>query len=253
MALVLASVMALGSLVGTVGLAFKDQNNEVEPASDVPDALSARISTLGVIPWYARSFRTRRHELTCREPNCVRGARAYVVRAPEDPVVYLSTQAMMRTGYPIEYPVATVLVVSGAHSKYLLDVADTQRGGLRPLILANNALRNMGQSWATAESSGTEGRNITGNYAHSFVISNETDHIVLFGTQAYDSSPSGSPSFHRLVPGSKTLVWPDGPYYGNANRRWLAASLDPTFVYDQCASIAEALMYEILAPEAPTV
>ena len=253
MAIALASIMALGSLVGTIGLAVKDQANETEPGSDIPAALAARVSTLGPIPWYARAFRTRRHELICREPNCVRGTRAYVVRATDTPVLYLSTQAMMRTGYPVEYPVATVLVVSGGSNKYLLDVADAQRGGLRPLILANNALRNMGQTWASSEASATEGRNITGNYAHTFVISNETDNVLLFGTEAYDSSPSGSPTFHRLVPGSKTLMWPDGPYYGRSNRRWLAATLDPTLVYDQCASIAEALMYEILAPEHPTV
>jgi hypothetical protein len=243
-----ALLAAFASYVVLVVLAVtrKDPNNV--PSDVAPDALAPRLASIGPIPWFAHNARTRRHELICREPHCLRGEKAYTVLLPEDSsTLYLSTQAMLRTGHPDKYPVATVLVIGpNSEVRYIVDMQNNERSGIRPTILQDTSLRNMGHTWSTQESHPSDGRNVTGNKAHSFVLVNESPRQVLMCIKSLDGPTAESQDFVRLESGTFTLFWPSGNFYGNANRTWKSMTLS-TDSYDHAASIAESLMYEILA------
>lgn len=247
--------VAFGSFVALITLTATRTDPAEVPNDELPPGLEPRLEAIGPIPWFPHNARTHRHELRCIESNCVRGASAYVVALPDqNSTLHLSTQAMLRTGYPSKYPVATVLVL-GPSSKveFIMDIQNSQRLGLRPTIVQDNSLRNMGLTWATQESHPTDGRNVTGNKVHSFVVSNESRLTVRWCIRALNEHTRVIQDFVRLEPGTMTLFWPSGDFYGNPDRSWRSrdisklAALQGPNRYDHAASIAESLMYEILA------
>jgi hypothetical protein len=152
----------------------------------------------------------------------------------------------MRTGWPIDYPVATVLVIPEASkTKYILDT------GLVPLIESDNSVLNMGPFWWDPDAV-AEGRNLTGDYVHSFVVHNASKQTVLFGRRAVQDTNT---DYWALEPGSWTLVWPLDTYWANPNTLtvWNAADLPRDGMSAPlAATMAETMMYSVLRPEAPS-
>ena len=99
------------------------------------------------------------------------------------------------------------------------------------------------------------GRNVTGDYAHSFAIVNEADHDILFSKRAFDGPIAAGTyiDYWRLKPGTTTLMWPGQRYYASLPdglRTWNASPL-PNVTKDFAAFLAESIMYNYLAPLAP--
>ena len=165
--------------------------------------------------------------------------------------LYLSTQRDFRTNYPFTYPVATVAVISKASQvQYIVD-ADNGVDGLRPMILEDNSVLNMGPTWDSRVQATNVGFNVTGNYAHSFVIQNQSARAVYFASKALNKdSVSEALKFWTLEPNSWTLMWPAGAYWPIGTRYWNATAL-PDVTYDLAAYLAETAMYDVLAAKEP--
>ena len=177
---------------------------------------------------------------------------AYVVTLNDHAsTLYLSTQRDFRTNYPFTYPVATVAVISKTSQvQYIVD-ADNGVDGLRPMILADNTVLNMGPTWNSNVQAPNVGLNITGNYAHSFVIQNQSNHNVYFASKALNKdSISENLKFWTLEPNSWTLMWPADVYWPVGLRYWNATAL-PEVTYDLAAYLAETVMYDVLAAKDP--
>lgn len=206
---------------------------------------------IGPVPWLNES--TARASIKCRRPLC--SLRAYSVTLPKltepdrpdawsatNNTWHLTTVEQFQTGLPTEYPVATVLHVPAdapATAKFITD-AD-----IRPAINQDDSLFNFGSN---------KGRNITGDFAHSFVLVNDAKHIVYFAKTAV--GPNDRPDYYAIEPGQWVLCWPAVRYWASvtsgAARPWNLTLL-PTqaHVDDVAASLAETIMYDFLAPTAP--
>jgi len=159
---------------------------------------------------------------------------------------HLSTQADMRTGHPLVYPVSTVIVVPATAPKNVTYIVDN---GIVPLVLANGSLLNMGQNWRSTESG--LGLDVTGNNASAFVVSNLADHDVFFAKVPYAQMTADSE--YWIVPQSrKVLFWQNGPYWSvDPTRVWSASLLPKNTDDDFAACIAETMMYRVLGQENP--
>lgn len=196
-----------------------------------------------------------------------------VIRSPVRPSVpewdpyqtafQLSTTQQFTTGYPVQYPAATVIAVpreTPKHVKFILDAATAasagESDGIKALIQENNEPLNM--EFDQRLGVGLRGLNVTGNFGHSFVLINNADHDMFFVRDSVPvSSNNESPStYWRIRPGAWVLLWPAVEYWQNVDvrRRWQAYPL-PLAVHDvpKAAYIAETLMFEDLRPTAPIV
>lgn len=182
---------------------------------------------------------------------------------PEEPGWYayqttyrLSTTRHFTTGWPTQYPAATVIGVprdTPAHVKYLMDAEGPEGDGLRALMLQNGQPLNMNVDQRLGL--GSHGLNVTGDFAHAFVFVNQSDHDMFFlrDSVPLDGALAGS-VYYRLKPESWTLFWPAVRYWTNAgsSRRWWASSLEPALHDTYKASyIAEVMMFEYLRTIAP--
>jgi hypothetical protein len=261
------SAFFCASLAGT---GRRRPSNHVEPNSVLPTIIDGLMPTagskpfIGPVPW-----NVQRRQLTCQLPNCSTGS-AYVVDLPvlSDPDAsgwsktinawQLSTQEYMRTGWPFLYPVATVLNVPSDTPKnvmYLVDphLSDNGFQGLKPMITDTNGLLDMGPNWNSGlliES--PEGRNVTGNYAHSFVLHNMSDHDVYFTKQQLEG-PGSVTQWWTCRSNSWTLFWPSRPYFSFeiGPIAWNAYTMPSNTSNDFAAYVAEILMYQYLAPQNP--
>ena len=244
--------------------------NHVEPNSVLPTMISGLLPTagskpfIGPVPW-----NTQRRLLTCQLPNCSTGS-AYVVDLPvlSDPEAsgwsktingwQLSTQEKFRTGWPLQYPCATVLNVptnAPSNAMFLVDPHLTDNGfmGLKPMITSTNGLLDMGPNWNSGlVIEQPEGRNVTGNYAHSFVLHNMSDHEVYFTKQQLEG-PGAVTQWWSCKPGTWTLFWPSRPYFSFTLGPipWNAYTLPSNTSNDFAAYVAETIMYQYLAPQNP--
>lgn len=244
--------------------------NHVEPNSKLPDMISGLMPVgtskpfIGQVPW-----NVQRRLLTCQLPNCSTGS-AYVVDLPQlsDPdsagwsskvnAWQLSTQEHFRTGWPFLYPVATVLnVPSNApeSAMFLVDphLSDNGFKGLKPMITATNGLLDMGPNWASGlVIENPEGRNVTGNYAHTFVLHNMSNHDVYF-TKEQLEGPGALTQWWTCKPSTWTLFWPSRAYFSfdMGPIPWNAYTLPSNCSNDFAAYVAETMMYQYLAPQNP--
>lgn len=224
------------------------------------------------VPWANDSgLYVQRHAIKCRGPeyNCAaQGTKgqAYVVTLPritsgssvwttQPAAWYLSTIEHFQTGWHQEYPVATVLQVPSdtpSTVEYILESWDAPTGGIRPMINADDT------PFAPSESSPTA-RNVTGDWAHSFVIVNNANHTIYVGSTTVSSAGSSEPlTYYALAPGAKALFWPRDRFWASAGQsgvpvatHWMAAQLPDEAPIELCAATAEYMMYNVLAPLAP--
>lgn len=281
-----SALFVLGLVIGgrRAALDVEDPNVELPAVVTALVPVPGAKAVPGPIPWSRDGGPITRESLVCRADSgstCV--GRAYVVRLPvlEDPDApgawstyvnawWLSTQRDLRTGWPLEYPVATVLIVprdAPETARFIMDGAnrdqptDTGFDGLKPMIQADNTVLNMGSTWADPFAM-PKGRNVTGDWPHSFVVFNASAHEVYFGRDAIDlntvteQSYGLNTSYWRLKPGSWTLLWPHNTYWASVAagrpRRWNAGALPPSLHAEELAAkAAEVTMYDYLAPQAP--
>ena len=260
-----AFLSVLFSTLTTIGIALigpSRPQKTFKPAGVLPSLMSILLNTItkggslttNSIPWTTQS----RSRLVCKAgANCTPGGSAYSVTLPRlerpgsgvtewDPIMntwHISSQAYLRTGLPLVYPVATVVVVPKDTPKHVNFIVDT---GIVPMVLADGSLLNMGSNWQT-ETSGL-GLDVTGNNASSFVVSNLSDHDIFFAkTQVLNSNSE----YWIISPSSKVLFWQEGPYWSVLPKRnWLAYSL-PNVSDDIAAHIAETMMYDVLGQQNP--
>jgi hypothetical protein len=250
-------------------------SNNFPTTSQLPSMIAGLVPNLttlkpfiGPVPW-----NTQRKSLSCVLPTCSSGS-AYVASLPvlsygtanawskDLNTWHLSTQEHFRTGWPNDYTVATVLVVPANtpdHVKFLVDerFSDNAFVGLKPLITATNELLDMGPNWNNGlVLSPPQGRNLTGNYAHSFVLHNTALHEVYFAKmQMTAASAQARADWWACPPGSWTLFWPSDVYFSGIlkTNSWLAHQLPANTTNDFAAYVAETMMYSFLAPKAPVV
>ena len=206
------------------------------------------------VPWN----RLPRSTYVCKKQNCQSSNPAYVVQLPIRNTAYLSTQDFA-TGYPTQYPVATVVEIinqpifdSGlttnkkSEALYIIDAKPSQNvdSGIVPMIKANGQPLNVDGPVL----------NVTGDFAHSFVVLNSTSTNVYMPTLRV---VTGIDSYWRLAPGTYTLLWPAVRYFNSNSEpvglhRWNASSLvlPLTGQFDLSASIAEIVMYDVLRKKA---
>lgn len=244
--------------------------NYSEPNSPLPSQIKALMPAtgkpfVGPVPWSVS-----RKTLTCVLSSCTSGS-AYVASLPvlqygetatwndDLNTWHLSTQEHFRTGWPVQYPAATVLVVPAntpKHVKFLVDqrFSDNAFIGLRPLILANNALLDMGPNWNSELAlEAAQGRNLTGNFAHSFVLHNTSKHEVYFAKKHMTDTERQS-DWWACPAGSWTLFWPNDIYFSLSSNaiKWNAYRMPEATTNDFAAYVAETMMFAYLAPQAPT-
>jgi hypothetical protein len=175
---------------------------------------------------------------------------------------FLSTTTHFKTGYPTTYPNVTILHVpqdTPKHVKFLLDADNGYGTGLKPMILQNNSPLNMSINEIVIGA-----RNVTGDYAHSFVLINEASHTVFFATRAYDEedltsealSKNVRPTYWIIEPKDWILFWPANRYWASKSasepRFWNASILPKKLQsLDHAASAAET-MTNVLYNRNPT-
>jgi hypothetical protein len=172
---------------------------------------------------------------------------------------YLSTTNQFKTGYPSSYPNATIMFVpkeTPKHIRFLLDADDGSGTGLKPMILENNNPLNMSINEIVLGA-----RNVTGDYAHSFVLINEASHTMYFSTRAYDAEDLNfealRPVYWSIKPNEWILFWPANRYWASKNasepRFWNASHLPKALrSLDHAASAAETMTH-VLYNKNPTV
>lgn len=242
----LLSVFSVGLGYGSATKSPRIEEPNVTLPFTVLSLISAKeIHYVGPIPWTTK----QRNELSCKRESICKNTKAYVstLGPARENTWYLKSETQFQTNWYVDYPVATVLVIPNdapKSTRYIID--NTFEGyGLRPTINADNS------DWP--QSPEGRGRNVTGNFAHSFVIINESDHDVFFAKTAYVGAiPAGTYlDYWRLKPGSFSLMWPAETYWPNeSNRQWNASGLEPVPL-DFAAYLAESMMYDYLGPMAP--
>jgi len=227
----------------------------MKPDSELPEIIQNLLNETFLsngVPW-STVVNVVRSRLVCKAgANCIPGSVAYAVDLPK---VYrsglstwhLSTQAMLRTGYPTSYPVATVINVPSDTPENVYKIVDTQ---IVPMIQANGNVLNMGPNWKTSTTGA--GLDITGNSAHSFVIKNSANHEVYFA-KVPETEIDEQTEYWTIIPNAQILFWQDVQYWPRVSgRTWKAFSL-PKMSDDQAAYIAEAMMYDYLGNERPAI
>lgn len=194
---------------------------------------------------------TDRSRVRCLAPNCNKSA-GYVSELEIEGTIFLTTQVHFLTGNPVTYPAATVLEMkSNAKSKsyYVVDAQPSEGvvAGLLPLVKYNGEPLDMSVKMNLDV---PVGRNLTGDYANSFVIINSTPSDIYMPTTRVGQLHS----YWKLIPGSHTLMWPSERYFNKNSEpvglhTWNASML-PSITYEQAASIAEITMYTALRPKA---
>jgi hypothetical protein len=249
------SVFAIFGSIFTVGLGVgsSSKNTRVEqPSVPLPSMISALISQtakdnyVGPIPWQKD---VQRNDLVCKREALCSDSRAYIITLPSTTTNtwYLSTLDTFSTHYYKKYPVATVVRIPGnATGKFILDSKYLTYGILPTIDEQDNFF---------PLSPAGNGRNVTGNFAHSFVIINESGNDVHFSKTAFDDAIKEKTviNYWLLKPGSFTLMWPGQKYYNNhlSERTWNASMLPKPLSHDFCAYLAENMMFNYLAPQAP--
>ncbi len=250
-------VMALFSVVFVLGLAFgstKKDQRILEPSVALPTTIKVRtlLTTSQYtepVPWLSTVIRS---ELTCKREKICDQNKAYTVTLPNthENTWYLKTADMFVTDYFTKYPFATVVIVPKGPKDRRFIIDNSYIGyGLVPSVNENNTLAFVNQKG--------EGLDVTGDFPHSFVIKNEADHDILFAREAFDGPiPAGLYiEYWTLKPGSMTLMWPAQRYWSSKlsgiKRFWNASALPSTTDNDFAAYLAETMMYDFLAPQAP--
>ena len=234
------------------------------PSSALPDVIQETLNETFVsngVPW-STIVGVVRSRLVCRSgANCVPGSAAYAIVLPKvyrpgaSPDAWdrtlttwqLSTQSMMRTGYPLNYPVATMVVVPPDTPSNVIKIVDT---AIVPMITASGSTLNMGPNWQSTVNG--LGLDITGNSAHAFVVKNNAGHEVYFA-KVPEAEITDDTEYWSIPVGSKVLLWQDVPYWPEGTGRTWKAFLLPSLTDDQAAYIAEAMMYDYLGNERPTI
>jgi hypothetical protein len=253
------------------------------PSSPVPQAIQQLYPEngapffVGPVPWSRQgTAHIDRVTLQCRLKNCEPNGPAFRVTLPRltttedaenwDPTQnswHLSSQVDLRTGYPTLYPVATVLDIpqdTPSHVQYILDSHTGNESenvtGLKAMIQENNKPLDMGLTWSDP-GAGPSGLNVTGDFAHSFVVVNQAKHTIFFAQRAVSATATRDRLVYwKLAPNSWTLFWPADRFWRSIQeskeRYWNAATL-PESVQNGNASayIAETIMYDVLAAQAP--
>ena len=271
MYMVLPFVSLLVSCVLTVILFLagpQSSIDSIDPNIELPDQIQEKINQMnainlvGPIPWTTVS----RESVVCKtsNANCSIHGPAYVVTlpAPAQNTWYLSSVLNFRTGWPAVYPCATVVVVGPQipkEAKYIIDLrVAADPSGIVPMINSDNSVKNMSNTWTNVSG---QGHNVTGDFASSFVLINNSDHDVFFSKNSLEPSDittTNGPliTYWRIKKASRALLWPSTPYWHSINnsigRSWNASTLNLTND-NACAFIAETMMYNILAPLAPIV
>ena len=251
-----------------VSIGRKPQNI-LKPDSVLPLAVRSLVPSavakayVGPVPWLSAAF--ERTSLKCRRQGLC-GTRAYSITlprlaepgrpdgwSPTNNTWHLSTLDQFATEWPVEYPVATIVRVpkdAPESAKFLTDAeaGPENREGLRPTINQDDSLLNFEHSGPT------RGRNITGDYPHSFVLVNDADHVVYFASTSV--GPRTRPEWYAIEPGQWVLCWPATRYWAsiaaNSERKWNCSVLPiEAQKEDVAVSLAETLMYDVLAPTAP--
>lgn len=256
--------MSLFSAMIVTGLAFGAPRKikylfvpNVELPTEIKNLISVGKQTIGPIAW--PSSKTR-DAYKCREVACANTKRIFNIELPRllepnAPVgspwstlmnAWHLNSALFATGYISDYPWATILEVpkdTPSNVKFLLDIGPN---GIRPSINANNSLFD-----------GPNGLNVTGDYAHSFVIINNALHDVYFNTVGHNERPEGPIQYWTIRPNQRVLMWPANTYWHSINtggpRHWNASLLASDLSIDFMAYLTESLMYNYLAPQSPTV
>jgi hypothetical protein len=169
----------------------------------------------------------------------------------------LSTQKQFTTGYPTQYPAATVIAVPNdtpKHVKFIMDAAGADSDGIKALVLENGQPLNMSVDQRLGLNN--VGLNVSGNYAHAFVLVNQSDHDMFFVRSSIPLSDTGATaaSYWRVPKDAWVLVWPSVTYWPNVGspRLWNAFRLGPLVQEpSKAAYIAEVTMFEYLRPQAP--
>lgn len=197
------------------------------------------------VPW---STKVRRTAIACKSNACNSGSPGYnLMLSNSSDTMYLSTQRDFVTEWPTVYPVATIVTVpNGSPIKFLIDVQGNQTG-LRPLVVQGvvNSLLDM-----TGSSSGSQGigLNITGDWAHSFVVYNDSSHEVYF--KISEATASG---YWSLKPKSWTLMWPSSRFYVEPTvHAWNASALPPMLQSNELAAQVAEIVMDDLAKAAPS-
>ena len=193
----------------------------VVPNSALPQSLQFIGNSKQGVPWTSRTGSKITRTLKCRGTLC--SQQTFLITLPVldnpeqsnqvwDPIsnAWTLTQEMFLTGYPLEYPFATVVNVprdTPDHVKFIL-----------PALRAANE----------------DELNVTGPYANAFVLNNTSTHDLYFYRD--------STSYWILKPSSQTLLWPSSPV-SSSTETWLAYSLSKNTTDEQAAYFAEALMY----------
>jgi hypothetical protein len=251
-------VLTIFAFVFTAGLAVgvaQKNTRFLDPNVPLPASINSLVPKtnnvfIGPVPWLTTLVR---NDLTCKREKICDQDRAFVVTLPTitENTWYLSTQSNFVTNYFVAYPIATVLIVpkdTPKTRKFIID--NTYNGfGIRPSIDQNNVIFPLNEDG--------DGRNVTGDFAHSFVLKNEAAHDILFARQAFDGAIKDGTylDYWTLSPGSITLFWPGERYWNskesNIKRTWNASELPKNLSNDVLAHIAESMMYTYLAPIAP--
>lgn len=175
---------------------------------------------------------------------------------PYQTAIPLSTTKQFTTGYPEQYPAATVIAVpkdTPGHVKFIVDAAAASNDGIKALILEDNVPLNMNVDQRILPYTGL---NVSGNFAHSFVLINQSDHDMFFFKDSVPLSDNGAVrgTYWRIRPNDWVLLWPSLKYWSNidVSRPWEAFRLPDTIKQPNLAAyIAEVTMYEYLMPKAP--
>jgi hypothetical protein len=231
----------------------------LEVFPELASASSSSVRTLKsyAVPAHPPWNKIARSSVQCLANDCLQGV-GYVAVLPLQDTVYLTTQQHFLTGNPFTYPVATVLdlrpVLGTRGPFFIVDAQPSENviGGLLPLVQFDGTPLNMSTPNLTNLSGVRDGNNITGDFAHSFVVINSTGQDVYMPTSRVTGEPA---AYWHLAPGSNTLMWPATRYFDKNStpvglHSWNASAL-PTLTYEIYASVAEITMYTDLRPKAP--
>lgn len=246
---VVLGLVLLSTLVALAFLIRPRPTNSVRPNTALPEIVQRLLPAanekafVSLPPWLPQVDRT---SLRCRTQQCGSAAFVTILGPTRGNAWHLQTQKDMRTGWPLEYPVSTVLEVpKNASYKFILDA------GLVPLVQQDGSVLNMGPFWWDPDAP-SEGRNLTGDFVHSFAIHNSSASTVYFGRASIGvNNPA---DYWTLLPGSWTLFWPETTYFGHIDQPtyWNAADITSDSMSPELASwAAETLMYSYLRPKMP--
>jgi hypothetical protein len=228
------------SCLFVVALASKGPSkatNVSEAKDELPSQIKALLPTtkatyLHGVPWSTSMRSLIRNEMSHLDLITLNGPKETLG------TWHMSTEADFLTTEPNTYPIKTVVVIPEKSDIVFMIDQD-----LRPL-----QINKSGNAWTL---NGKTIKNVTGNYAHSFVIVNETDHTLFFGRQAKEPQ-----SYIRIDPGQYVLLWPSTTYYPNAGpvapTEWNAKILPDVYKQKELsASVAESIMYSVLRVSNP--